>query len=158
MPTRRWIDLEDVVHVYNRILSAIKKDKIISFAATSMELEILIVSKVRKGKTDTLRYHSYVEYKICNKWYTHKTETDHGHGIQTCICQGGREGSGMDWEFGMSRCKILHLEWISSETLLYSTRNYIQSVAMEQDEGWCEKKNVYITVSLCCTAENGRIL
>ena len=34
-------------------------------------------------------------------------------------------GSGMDWEFEVSRCKLLHLEWISNETLLYSTRNYI---------------------------------
>ena len=27
------------------------------------------------------------------------------------------EGSGRDWEFGVSRCKVLHLEWISSEIL-----------------------------------------
>ena len=26
--------------------------------------------------------------------------------------------SGMDWEFGVSRCKLLHLEWISNEILL----------------------------------------
>ena len=24
-------------------------------------------------------------------------------------------GSGMDWEFGVSRCKLLHLEWINNE-------------------------------------------
>ena len=34
-------------------------------------------------------------------------------------------GSGMDWESRVNRCKLLHLEWISNETLLYSTRNYI---------------------------------
>ena len=34
--------------------------------------------------------------------------------------------NGMDWKFGMSRCKLLHLERISNEVLLYSTRNYIQ--------------------------------
>ena len=33
----------------------------------------------------------------------------------------------MDWEFGVNRCKLLHLEWISNEILLYSTVNYIQS-------------------------------
>ena len=27
-------------------------------------------------------------------------------------------GGGMDWEFGVSRCKLLHLEWISNEVLL----------------------------------------
>ena len=33
-------------------------------------------------------------------------------------------GSGMDWESGVNRCKLLHLEWISNEILLYSTGNY----------------------------------
>ena len=45
----------------------------------------------------------------------------HGHGEQTCGCQGGQGGSGMAWEFGVSRCKLLYLEWISNEVLLYST-------------------------------------
>ena len=31
----------------------------------------------------------------------------------------------MDGEFGVSRCKLLHLEWISDEILLNSTGNYI---------------------------------
>ena len=30
----------------------------------------------------------------------------HGHGEQTCGCQGGGEESGMDWEFGVSRYKL----------------------------------------------------
>ena len=30
----------------------------------------------------------------------------HRHGEQTCGCQGGEGGSVMDWEFGVSRCKI----------------------------------------------------
>jgi len=41
----------------------------------------------------------------------------------------------MDWEFGVSRCKLLHLQWISSEDLLYSTGNYIQSLVMKNDGG-----------------------
>ena len=55
---------------------------------------------------------------------TEKKQT-HGHGDQTCGCQGGGEGSGVDWEFGVSTGKPLHLERISNETLLYSTENYI---------------------------------
>ena len=31
----------------------------------------------------------------------------------------------MDWESGVNRCKLLHLEWISNEMLLYSTGNFI---------------------------------
>ena len=54
---------------------------------------------------------------------TEKKQT-HGLGEQTCGCQEGGGGSGMDWEIGVSRCKLLHLEWISNEMLLYSTGNY----------------------------------
>ena len=32
----------------------------------------------------------------------------------------------MNWESGVSRCKLLHLEWINNKALLYSTGNYIQ--------------------------------
>ena len=34
----------------------------------------------------------------------------HSHGEQICGCQAGGGGSGMDWEFGVDRCKLLHLE------------------------------------------------
>ena len=37
----------------------------------------------------------------------------------------GRGGSGMDWEFGVHRCKLLPLEWMSNEILLYSTGIYV---------------------------------
>ena len=55
---------------------------------------------------------------------TEKKQT-HGLGEQTCGCQGIGGGSGMDQEFGVSTCKLLHLEWIGNEILLYSTGNYI---------------------------------
>ena len=55
------------------------------------------------------------------------------HGEQTYCCQGGRGGSGMDGEFRVSRCKLLHLEWISNEVLLHSTGNYNQSLGTEHD-------------------------
>ena len=29
------------------------------------------------------------------------------------------------WEFGVSRCKLLHIEWIN-KVLVYSTENYVQ--------------------------------
>ena len=34
------------------------------------------------------------------------------------VAKGEGEGSGMDGEFGVSRCKLLHVEWISNEVLL----------------------------------------
>ena len=39
----------------------------------------------------------------------------------------------MDGEFGVTRCKLLYLEWISNEVLLYSKGNYIKSLGVEHD-------------------------
>ena len=72
----------------------------------------------------------------------YKAETD----SLTCGCQGGGRRSGMDWEFGVSRCKLLHLEWISKEVLLYSTGNSIQSPGIDHDGKEYKKNNVYIYV------------
>ena len=44
--------------------SAIKKNEILPFAATWMDLEIIILSKVNQRKTNTIYYHLYVESKI----------------------------------------------------------------------------------------------
>ena len=62
-----------------------------------------------------------------------KQEQTHRHGEQTCGCQGGGGGSGMDWEFAVSRCKLFHLEWISNEVLLYSPGNHVQFLGIEHD-------------------------
>ena len=70
-------------------------------------------------------------------------------------------GSGMDQESGVSRCKVLHLEWISNGVPLTSTRNYIQSLGGEHDERQYGKNNTYIyiymTGSLCCIEEIGTL-
>ena len=44
---------EDVVHIYNAIL-AIKKNEIMSFAATWMDLEIIILREVNHTKTNII--------------------------------------------------------------------------------------------------------
>ena len=60
----------------------------------------------------------------------------------------------MDWEFGISRCKQLHIGWIKNKVPLYSTGNYVQYTVINHN-GKEYEKNVYIciTESLCCTAE-----
>ena len=45
----------------------------------------------------------------------------HRQGEQTCGCQGGGGGSGMDEEFGVSSYKLLYLAWMGSDVPLYST-------------------------------------
>ena len=37
---------------------------------------------------------------------------NHGHGEQACGCQGGGGGNGMDWEFGVNKCKLLQQDLI----------------------------------------------
>ena len=53
---------------------------------------------------------------------TEKKQT-HELGEQTCGCQWEGGESGTDWEFVVSRRKLL--EWISNEIPLYSTGNDI---------------------------------
>ena len=104
--------------------SAIKKNDIMPFATTWIKLETLKLSEISQKEKD--------KYDITYIWnliygtneYIHRKET-HGLGEQTWGCQGGGRGSGMGWEFGVNRCKLLSLKWISNEILLYSTGSYI---------------------------------
>ena len=54
---------------------------------------------------------------------------------QTGGCQGDGGRSGMDGEFGVGRCKLVRLEWISNEALLYSTWNYSYSFGIDHYRG-----------------------
>ena len=52
-------------HIYTmEYYSAIKKNEIMPFAAIRMDLEIIILSEVCQKKTNTIRYHLYVKFKI----------------------------------------------------------------------------------------------
>ena len=54
-----------------------------------------------------------------------KQKQTHRHKEQSCGCRVAGVW-GMDWEFGVSRYKLLHIEWINCKVPLCSTRNYIQ--------------------------------
>ena len=49
------MDKEDVVHMYNGILLSHKKNEIMPFVATGMDLEIIILSEVTQKEKD--KYH-----------------------------------------------------------------------------------------------------
>ena len=50
----------------------------------------------------------------------------------TLVVAGGW-GEWDGWEFGVSRCKLLYLEWISTELPPYRTENYIQFLGIEHN-------------------------
>ena len=58
------MDKEDVVHIYNGILLSQKKNEIMPFAATWMDLEIIILSEVSPTKRQIPYDITYVESKI----------------------------------------------------------------------------------------------
>ena len=62
--TDKWI--KKMWYVYTmEYYSVIKKNKIMPFAATWMQLEIIILHEVsQKKKTNTVWYHLYMESKI----------------------------------------------------------------------------------------------
>ena len=84
------------------------------------------------------------------------TGTEH----RLVVGKGERGREGMDWEFGFSRSKLLHLEWIKNKVLLCNTGNYIHLCIQTIMEKNILKNNVYMCIieSLCYTAENQYII
>ena len=54
-------------------------------------------------------------------------------------------GEWIDCEFGISICKLLHIEWIN-KILLYNTGNYIQYPVVNHDGKEYEKECIYMYV------------
>ena len=63
-----------------------------------------------------------------------KQNQTHAQREQICDCQGEGSRGRMDWKFGVSRCKLLYMEWISIKVLQYSTGIYIQYPVINQNE------------------------
>ena len=109
------MDKEDLTEHY----LAMKKNELMPFAATWMQLEI-ILSEVSQTEIDKYYNITYMlNLKYNRNEHIYETET-HRPRKQTCSCQGERStGWGMDLEIGTNRYKLLHTEWINNE-------NYIQ--------------------------------
>ena len=92
--------------------STIKKNEIMPFAATWMQIEIIILSAMSQKEKDKYHMISLIcgIYNMAQMNPSTKRKQTHRHREQTCDCQGGGGGRGMDWEFGVGRCKLLHLE------------------------------------------------
>ena len=63
-----WMDKE-VVYIYTmEYYLAIKKNETLPFAATWMELEGIMLSKISQRKTNIIWLHSYEDFKRQNRW------------------------------------------------------------------------------------------
>ena len=51
--------------------------------------------------------------------------------------------------FGVSRCKLVYIEWINNKILLYSTENYTQYPVIDQNGKEFEKECVCVCVCVC---------
>ena len=99
--------------------SVIKKNEIVSFVATRIDLEMITLSLKEKDDITSLCNLKYDTNRLYDK-----AETDPQIERRGCGCQGG--GGRIDWEFKISRCKRLHVQWVNNKVLLRSTGNYIQ--------------------------------
>ena len=82
-------------------------------------------------ESNTIWYHLYVKSKMWHKW-TYLWNRSRLTDVETRLVVvriGGREG--MDWEFGIIRCKLLYLGWINNNVLLYGTGNHIQYLVVK---------------------------
>ena len=56
------------------------------------------------------------------------------------VAKGEEGGGGKDWEFGISRGKLVYIGWINNKVLLYSTGEYIQYLVINHNGKEHEKK------------------
>ena len=59
------------------------------------------------------------------------------------VAKGEGEGGGMDWEFGISRCKLSYIGWINNKVLLHSIGNYIQYPVINHNGKENKKECIY---------------
>ena len=87
--------------------SAIEKREIMPFAATWMDLEMIILSEV--NQKENVKYHMislYVDSKIRHKsTYLQNKNTEN----KLVVAKGEEGRGGTFWEFGISRCKLLYI-------------------------------------------------
>ena len=111
MSIERWMDKEDVVHIYNGILLSHKKNEIMPFAATWMDLEIVILSEVSQAEKDKC----YMISLICglkNNWYkwTYLHNRNRVTALENKLMVTKGENGGINSETGIDIYKLLYIK------------------------------------------------
>ena len=70
VPINRWMDKEDVVYiylyVYNGIYPSHKKNELLPFVTTQMDLKDIRLSEISQRKTNSVWF--YLQWNLKNKW------------------------------------------------------------------------------------------
>ena len=115
------------------------------FAATQLHLEIIILSKSERERQ--------IPYDITYMWNLKYDRNELIYetrnrltGIENrhVVAKGERGLGEMEWEFGVSRCKLVYIEWINNKVLIYSTGNYIQYPVINHNGKEYKKECIYV--------------
>ena len=101
---------------------AIKKNKMMPFAATQIQLESIILSEVSKKQKDKYQMTSVI-CGISNMTEMSLSQKQiQGRGEHTVVAKGEVIRGGMKWEVGFKRYKLLYMQWINNQFLLVQYR------------------------------------
>ena len=101
---------KDVAHVYNGMLLSHNKEWTNPIYSNMDELEIIILSATSQKKKDKYDYHCMWKLKYGTNEFICKTETNSQTWRRRVVFKGEENGRGMDWKFGVRRCKLLYTE------------------------------------------------
>ena len=139
MPIDRGTDKEDVVQTHSEILLGHQKQNATCSNTDGLRGHPTVTwrtsERERQIPHETTCLQSLKQDKWTYLWNSNRL-TDRE---QTCQCQGGWGGGGMDWEVEISRRKLLYTGWINNKVLLCSTGNYILYPVIEHNRKEYEK-------------------
>ena len=146
MSVHRWMDEGDVPHIYNSIALSHKREHN-NAICSNMEATRDYHTKwsQSKGETNTIWHHLYVPLKYDRNKPIHETETRKQTRLVVAKVEG--VGRGMKWEAGVSRCKLLDIEWRNSRSYCLAQRTIIQYPMINHNGKEYTIKNVYICIT-----------
>ena len=101
----------------------VRKDQIMPFAATWMQLEMIILNEVSHKDKHHLTYTWNQKYDTNEPIW--EIETIMKRENKAVIAKGLGIREGREWEAGVSRCKFSYIAWLNNTVLLYGTENYL---------------------------------
>ena len=120
-----------MVYIYTmEYYSAIKKHEIMPFASTCMDGPRDYHTKWSKSERERqipcdVTYMWNLKYDTNEPIYETDSQTQR---TELWLPRGRGGGGGMDWEFGISWCKLLYIEWINNKVSYCITQGTIFNI------------------------------